>query len=155
MIIPSVKTAIFGSSGYLGREILFRYREYFPDCIATSRTPLDSRIQKYDITSDNIFKLKFKKTMHEQALILSSISKIATCEKKNKETYNINVAATLNLARQLSDMDIKPIFFSSDVVFDGKKGNYSEIDIKNPLNAYGKQKSEVEDKIADYTGGNY
>jgi len=36
------------------------------------------------------------------------------------------------------------IFFSSDLVFDGQKGNYVEADAPNPLSVYGETKMEAE-----------
>jgi len=41
----------------------------------------------------------------------------------------------------------KLIYLSTDVVFDGKKGNYTEKDITNPPNIYGKTKLEGEKYI--------
>ena len=41
----------------------------------------------------------------------------------------------------------KVIFFSSDYVFDGKKGKYKESDEPNPVNLYGEQKYEIEEYI--------
>ena len=37
------------------------------------------------------------------------------------------------------------VFFSTDLVFDGRKGNYSETDAKNPLHIYGETKAEAEE----------
>ena len=42
---------------------------------------------------------------------------------------------------------IKVIYISSDAVFDGKKGNYSESSTRNPINKYGLIKYKVEKYI--------
>ena len=44
-------------------------------------------------------------------------------------------------------MILKPIFISSDFVFDGKKGSYNEKDKPQPIVHYGSQKLEVENYI--------
>ena len=41
---------------------------------------------------------------------------------------------------------------SSVEVFDGKKGNYCETDIPNPLNVYGNMKKEIEDYLINQSG---
>ena len=39
------------------------------------------------------------------------------------------------------------LHISTDCVFTGKKGNYSEIDEPNPINLYGKQKLAIENYL--------
>jgi dTDP-4-dehydrorhamnose reductase len=62
------------------------------------------------------------------------------CEINEAETYKINVRATEILSDFACKKQIPFVFTSSDQVFDGKKGNYNEEDLTNPLNNYGKQK---------------
>lgn len=66
------------------------------------------------------------------------------CETHPAETRAVNVAGTLNVARAAKDAGARMVFYSSDYVFDGKKGSYSEDDAPNPLNEYGRQKAETE-----------
>ena len=42
------------------------------------------------------------------------------------------------------------IFFSSEYVYSGKKGNYKESDLASPINEYGKQKLKVEKYIVNH-----
>src|ERR1035441_5863833 len=54
----------------------------------------------------------------------------------------INVGATAQLAALAAGADF--IFFSTDLVFDGRKGNYIETDAVNPLSVYGETKVQAE-----------
>ena len=45
---------------------------------------------------------------------------------------------------QIKSKEIIPIFFSSESVFDGKKGYYKENDKTKPQSIYGKSKLEAE-----------
>ena len=54
----------------------------------------------------------------------------------------INVDATALLAELARDIPF--IFFSSDLVFDGKKGRYVETDPVSPVNVYGETKVAAE-----------
>jgi dTDP-4-dehydrorhamnose reductase len=69
------------------------------------------------------------------------------CEKNKELSYLVNVQATENLAGIASDFQIPFLFTSTDMVFDGKKGNYSETDSPSPINTYGEHKSMAESKI--------
>jgi len=59
----------------------------------------------------------------------------------------LNVDSIKRILNRLKEWEIKPIFASSEFVFDGKKGNYKETDEVNPILLYGKQKVAIEDYI--------
>jgi dTDP-4-dehydrorhamnose reductase len=66
------------------------------------------------------------------------------CELHPEETRKVNVDGTLNVARACADLGARMIFYSSDYVFDGVKGVYTEEDEPCPINEYGRQKAEAE-----------
>jgi dTDP-4-dehydrorhamnose reductase len=66
------------------------------------------------------------------------------CELHPAETRKVNVDGTLNAARACRDIGARMIFYSSDYVYDGVKGVYTEEDAPNPINEYGRQKAEAE-----------
>jgi dTDP-4-dehydrorhamnose reductase len=56
----------------------------------------------------------------------------------------VNVDVTALLAGLGLVADIPFVFFSTDLVFDGRKGNYTETDAVNPLHIYGETKAAAE-----------
>jgi dTDP-4-dehydrorhamnose reductase len=64
------------------------------------------------------------------------------CQANPAQARKINVEATALLAAWRRSADF--IFFSTDLVFDGRKGNYVETDAVNPLSVYGETKVEAE-----------
>ncbi len=66
------------------------------------------------------------------------------CELHPEETRAVNVTGTLNVARACRDLGARMVFYSSDYVFDGAKGVYTEEDAPSPINEYGRQKAETE-----------
>ena len=81
------------------------------------------------------------------AVICSAVSKIDDCARDKARSYQINVDNTQRLINQLSNMGFKIVFFSSDHVFDGSRGLYTEKDQRSPVNEYGRQKKKAEDFI--------
>lgn len=71
------------------------------------------------------------------------------CETHPEETRSMNVAPIDPLLKAVNDIGAKLVYFSSDYVFDGQSGPYREDDAPCPINEYGKQKLEVEQKIQD------
>lgn len=59
-------------------------------------------------------------------------------------SHKLNVEATMNAINEVFSRNAKLFFMSTEFVFDGKEGNYTEADIPNPTTLYGKQKLEVE-----------
>lgn len=61
----------------------------------------------------------------------------------------INVTGTGNVARAAAAAGARLIHTSTDVVFDGTKGNYTEADPPNPVTDYGRAKAAAETAVAD------
>lgn len=66
------------------------------------------------------------------------------CQTHPEQSQRINVTATLNLATQCADRQIDLVFTSTDLVFDGLRGNYAEDDPVSPVCFYGEQKVAAE-----------
>lgn len=77
-------------------------------------------------------------------------SHIDGCEQSPNIADQINVQATEYLANYCHTNNSRLIFLSSDMVFDGKNGNYNEKDIVNPINYYGKTKVRSEQLILSF-----
>lgn len=72
-------------------------------------------------------------------------------EKEVEKAYLINAAAPGVLARAAQETNAALIHFSTDFVFDGKKGTpYVEEDTPNPINVYGDSKLKGECKIQEF-----
>ncbi len=151
------KTVIIGAFGFLGKYFLAAYKEIYPDCVGTTKGVVDgaSDFHFLDLSNPDIKSLRLLEMEYKEALIFAAVTKINICEEEKLMTRKVNVDGTLELIRQLIDEGIKPIFFSSDYVFDGKEGSYRDDSPVNPMTEYGKQKAEVEAKMAAITKGNF
>ncbi|MDD5111138.1 MAG: SDR family oxidoreductase [Candidatus Altiarchaeota archaeon] len=66
------------------------------------------------------------------------------CESHHEEAHAINAEGAANVAKACEKSGAMLVYISSDFVFDGKAGNYSEKDKINPINYYGQTKLEGE-----------
>ena len=89
------------------------------------------------------------------AVILYAEPDIDACKRDIERSRVINVDSTSRVIEDLVKLGIKPIFTSSEYVFEGTKGNYSEEDTATPTTIYGSQKLEIEkyleSMVLDYT----
>ncbi len=70
----------------------------------------------------------------------AAMNAVDECEKKKKLTWDLNVHAVENLARISTIIEAHFITFSTDYIFDGRNGPYTEEGKPNPLSYYGKSK---------------
>lgn len=99
--------------------------------------------------------LRFK--LHTQSIIQqfnpdiiihsAALANVDTCEEDPKLAHDINVQSTQNLIEIIHGSFAKFIYISTDLVYDGIKGNFAEDDPVGPRNNYAKTKLEGE-KIA-------
>ena len=82
----------------------------------------------------------------------SALTDVDYCENYPNESYLHNVEAIKNLLN--SNQKSKIIYISTDYVFDGKKGPYSEKDLTNPISIYGKHKLIAENLIMSHSDRN-
>jgi dTDP-4-dehydrorhamnose reductase len=81
--------------------------------------------------------------------MVAAISDPDKCYVNQKLSNTINVDSTISVLKILKDKKIKPIFISTEMVFDGNGELYSEFDKPEPILIYGRQKLEVEKFILD------
>ena len=74
------------------------------------------------------------------------------CERDTARAYAANLEEPLNLARAAAAVNAKFVYFSTDYVFDGVDGPYSESSPANPLSVYGRAKRDAEIALEKSSG---
>lgn len=136
-----MKNLIIGGSSKIGRNLNFRnYKFDFTFC----KNKLSNGIY-LDLTKDISNQIDLEN--YNAIIILSAISDPRICEENKEYSNLLNVISIKKLINLCNKKNKKIIFFSTDYIFDGTKGNYSEIDKGNPINLYGEQKYEIENYL--------
>ena len=141
-----IKTAVIGASGYIGAHLFRKYRETFPDCIGTGFSRSGQDLISFDLRQPKLEALRLEETGHQAVIIASAMPNIAWCEAHPQESYELNVQGTLELVKQLGKTSLKTYFLSSDYVFNGETGNYSDTAPTSPNTEYGRQKQQLNEK---------
>jgi dTDP-4-dehydrorhamnose reductase len=143
------KLLLTGSNGFLGTHFYNLLHTYYNivGIYNTTNNELIPESYKVNITNatalnDLIIKLQPQIIVHTAA-----ISSIAQCEANEANAYAVNVTASIQLATLSKQLKAQFVFCSTDLVFDGTKGNYIESDAPNPINKYAEQKYIAEQKI--------
>jgi len=147
MAKPRKRVLIVGASGFLGRtlcEIPNEDLERVP-AVRSIRPPYtDQTAQLLDITSDDQVASVVGRTEPAWVINTAALTSVDGCEREPEEAYRLHVEATERLARACEAADSGLISISTNYVFEGEDGPYSESDLPRPLNVYGRTKLEGE-----------
>ena len=146
-----MKVLITGLSGYLG-HYLYYYRPKNVQIIGTyCRNSDDFEAQKMirlDLESVDVFtKLSGR---YDLVIHTAANASLGDCERNEHRAYRVNSEATEKLARWSQYQGSRFIYLSTDIVFKGDQGNYTENDQPNPVNIYGLSKLEGERAVSAY-----
>jgi dTDP-4-dehydrorhamnose reductase len=137
---------IVGASGFVGKimfECLSREHEVYGSFYSN---PLE-RLIHLDMTDLKAVKDILSSLKPDVIIHPAANPNVEYCEDHPMETRQVNVEGSRNLIETAREIGAKLVYFSSDYVFDGTNGPYSEDDVPNPINEYGLQKLAVEKLI--------
>lgn len=77
----------------------------------------------------------------------AALTIIDACENQPQIARRMNAGVPEDFARACARENIQLLHISTDAVFDGERGNYSEDDLPNPLNIYAQTKLEGEQNV--------
>jgi dTDP-4-dehydrorhamnose reductase len=142
------KLLVLGASGLTGYKLIQLAKRRFE----TYGTYNSRSIIQYK--SESLFKLEVKKEENlrkifrdiKPDIVVNTIAlhNVDYCEFHQEEAFSVNAKAVGIIANLCNNLGSRLIQISTDFVFDGQQGNYSELDVPNPLNVYGKSKLEGE-----------
>jgi dTDP-4-dehydrorhamnose reductase len=145
---------ICGSNGLLGQRLalmLSSQTEY--EVLNTSRQRsfiFDHRLFDYtqlDITKKGDVK-SLVSSFHPTTIInAAAAADVDWCEQHREDAWKINVVGVENLIEATRKVGARLIHISTDYIFDGTHGPYSEDDKPNPISYYGKSKLASENAV--------
>ncbi len=135
-----MKKILIIGKGFLGSEISFLANKKDYKVITTNF----SKNEKLDITKYDEIKKFIEKCCHEIVINCKAFSDVDEMGTHADYGYATNAIGPMNLGKVCKKENISLIHLSTDSVFDGKKGDYSELDSTNPLNNYARSKRDGE-----------
>jgi dTDP-4-dehydrorhamnose reductase len=98
-----------------------------------------------DVTDAKAVRERVHAARPDVVVLAAAAPYVERCEREPEATRAVNVEGTRAVAEAAAELSATLVVFSSEYVFDGARGEYSEDDPVAPLNEYGRQKAEIEE----------
>jgi dTDP-4-dehydrorhamnose reductase len=140
---------ITGANGLLGQNCTkvfgALYRLFLTDIQEHPSSGVSGTIEyiSADITDKNLTDKLLDKTAPDIIVHAAAMTDVDGCEVKPDLAEHINVTGTQNLIQGLP-ASCRFVNISTDYIFDGENGPYSEEATPNPISVYGRTKLEAE-----------
>ena len=125
---------ITGSGGQLAKE----FRKILASRNLKSEIPPENQL---DITDFQKVENTVKEVKPDVIVNCAAYNFVDEAEENPSNAYKVNYHSMKNLSSLCKERNIFLVHYSTDYVFDGKKGDfYTEEDKTNPINKYGESK---------------
>ena len=148
------RVLVIGSNGLLGQkvaEILVRGSAYSITLSSLENKPLRPLGTTEYIQANITVKKEVKQLLGacEPDIIVNcaAMTNVDACENERELAWKINVEGVENIIEAARRGNQKVVHVSTDYIFDGKLGPYTEEDRPNPINYYGKTKLASENAL--------
>ncbi len=143
-----MKVFISGASGLVGGNCLKHFTEQGWNAIGSYFSyPTDNTVF-YDTLNeghaDNFDVVGFNPDV---IVHCGALTHVDYCETNQEESYQKTVQSTINLIKLAKQCNARMVYISTDYVFDGKHGPYTEDAPVNPISVYAAHKLEAEQMV--------
>lgn len=146
-VLVLMKVLVTGGSGLLGSAVAHHFKDYHD--VTSTYTTHKVEIKGcnavfMDITDSSSVSSMIRKIKPDVVVHTAALVGVGICEKDPELAEKVNVQGTKNVVEECKKSNSKLVYISTDYIFNGKKGNYTEEDEPSPINVYGKTKYEGE-----------
>lgn len=145
---------ITGASGFLGwhtASALANTHNIY--AIAYRNSPIIEGVQwiPHDLRNRDGVDRIFEEVQPDIVFHAAAMTSVKECHGTRQEAVKTNIKSTERIAELCQRGDVYLIFASTDLVFDGTRGNYTEDDQTNPVSFYAKTKRVAEEVVQSFT----
>jgi dTDP-4-dehydrorhamnose reductase len=144
-----LKLLITGASGLYGSKLaqLALDRKIEVKSCGFQGLSVGCNYVKMDITDRVMVEESFRKIRPDVVVHAASLTDVDECELNQAFAWKVNVEGTKNIVDAAEKLGCFLVYISTDYVFNGEVGRYTESDKPNPANYYGLTKLKGEEIV--------
>ncbi len=145
--------AVTGGNGLLGMKVLeaaaSRFRTVSLDIQEGPAAGSSAGVYaRCNVTSEEQVSGVLERTRPDAVIHTAAFTDVDACETRREESRAVNADGARHVAAACRKLGARMAHISTDYVFDGTAGPYTEADEPNPLSHYGRTKLEGERAVA-------
>jgi dTDP-4-dehydrorhamnose reductase len=148
---PLKRVLVTGVSGFLGRYVALslRHQHAVLGLYHSHGIALDAcQVARLDVTDVEAVRVACSAFRPDVVVHTAAWGDVDLCERHPDEAHRVNVQGTESIAQGAAEVGAKLIYISTDQVYDGGRGHYTEVEAPHPLMVYGWTKLQGEHRAA-------
>ena len=142
------RALVIGAAGQVGEHLVRALQKKGQTVVGADLIDSAAEILALDICNREDVNRLIESKHPEVVYLPASLTNVDYCEQHPRESLQVNVVGVENVLRAVNKSGARLVYFSSDYIFDGEDGPYTEDATANPVNEYGRQKLIAEHLIA-------
>ena len=142
-----IRILVTGASGLLGLNLALEAAKNYKVFGLTHRHPLRTdafQVLQFDLTAPGAVERLLDQTQPDWVINCAALAILDECEANPDRASKLNTELPRKLAEHVARGGARLLHVSTDAVFDGQRGDYTELDQPNPLSVYARTKLEGE-----------
>jgi GDP-L-fucose synthase len=144
-----MKALVIGATGLVGGRLYNFAQQNGVDVVGTYCARSHRGERHLDFRNPEEVRRCMDAVEPDVVFLAAAMPYVDLCEQRSEDAYHINVQGAETVARAVSSLGGKLVFYSTDYLFDGEAGPYSEDDPASPLSVYGRTKKHAERLIRE------
>jgi dTDP-4-dehydrorhamnose reductase len=140
---------VIGASGLVGRCLMRSLNKSGVATLGTYANRPSAGLRQLDITDASGVADCVSALRPRTIYLTAALTHVDACEDQTETARRINVLGPRLVAAAAQRTGATLVFYSTEYIFDGADGPYSEEAAPNPLSVYGRTKLEAENAIRD------
>ncbi len=145
-----MRILVTGASGLLGLNLALeasQEHEVFGSVNRNLIQTTDFTVLQSNLTAPGVLEELLDKYQPEWVINCAALANLDACEANPVLAEQLNSELPEKLANNVAKGGARLVHISTDAVFDGKRGDYSELDEPNPLSLYARTKLRGEQAV--------
>ena len=146
-----MRILVTGASGLLGLNLALEATKEHLVFGLTNRNPLHTdafSVLNTDLLEPGAVERLLERTQPDWVIHCAALANLEACEADPEQARQLNTEVPRKLAQHVARGGARLIDISTDAVFDGQRGDYTEADTPNPLSVYAQTKLDGERAVA-------
>ncbi len=143
-----MRILVTGASGQLGGYLLRELAARNVDTVAWSGSRRGSLfgadLRAVDLADRDTVAAAFRQARPDVVIRGGALARVADCFRDPERARLVNTQGSASIAELAAEAGVRLLHVSTDLVFDGERGNYREDDAPTPRSVYGRTKADAE-----------